>query len=203
MSQPREASSTFAALVSEFTSFYAHRIRIVKAHGAVSEDIHRSKEELTQAAFLRCWERLCDATVSNEEIHNIRSLFWKSALRTEKQRAGRTLRKQWLLLQKSRIMSGSGSFKAPESPENSEIGVGQRTDWWQEQLAEDEAVLHELVEKLQAARHLFTRQEELVLTALISGLPGKEAATALGVTETSFRQTIFRLRAKLKKAIPK
>lgn len=94
-----------------------------------------------------------------------------------------------------------GSFRAPESSQESDIGVGQRADWWQEQPAENEVALHELVDRLRSVRGGLSRREELAIGVIASGLSGREGAEAIGVSETAFRQILFRLRRKLREAV--
>lgn len=194
-------SDTIDQLSREFGTLYHNRISKVKACRGKREGVHRSREELTQAAFAWLWERLCKAVREGEDIHSLSSMFRKSAVPTERQKTARYLQKLWLLEQKAQLQSGSGSFRAPQNGWESEIGVGQRADHWQESPVEEHACAVELLARFDEVRQTLTEREQLVLTALVSGLPGREAADALGMSENNYRQVVFRLRRKLRASL--
>ncbi len=198
IANPDTFMGTLERLGREFDTLYRARISKVKSRRGKLDNIHHSNEELTQAAFAWLWERLCNAIQEGEDIHCLSSMFSKSAIPTQRRKTARYLQKLWLLEQKAQIVSGSGSFQAPQNGWESEIGVGQRVDHWQESPVEEHVCAAELLAKLEEVWETLAEREQLVLAALVAGLPGREAADALGMSETNYRQIIFRLRRKLK-----
>lgn len=193
--------SSFEALSSDFVKHYGRTMANLQARHEYrkQEDALFSDEELAQAAFAWLWERI----YRGEAIQSVRGLFEKSCLVSQRTKAIRRARRDWLLKQRTRIMSGDGSFAPPSDGAESEIGVGRslsaREDTLQERAREVSAAL----EALRGARLMLRHKEREALDALCSGLDGKEAAEILGVTENNYRQRVFRLRRKLKKLLPK
>lgn len=193
------SSSSFEKLSSDFVKHYGRTMANVQARleNRKQEDALFSDEELAQAAFAWLWERIS----RGEEIQSVRSLFEKSCLVSQRTKAVRRARRDWLLKQRTHIMSGDGGFAPPANAEETRIGVGRSLDAWQENLPEKAHEVSVALEALRGARLMLAPHEREVLDALCSGLDGKEAAEVLDVTENNYRQRVLRLRRKLKKLL--
>lgn len=195
------SSSSFEKLSSDFVEHYGHTMANVQARLEYrkQEDALFSDEELAQAAFAWLWERIS----RGDEIQSVRSLFEKSCLVSQRTKAIRRVRRDWLLKQRTHIMSGDGGFAPPANAEETRIGVGRSLEAWRENLPERAHEAAVALEALRGARLMLAPHEREVLQALCSGLDGKEAAEVLGVTENNYRQRVFRLRRKLARLLPK
>ena len=195
------SDSSFENLSSDFVKHYGRTMANVQARleNRKYEDGLFSDEELAQAAFAWLWERIS----RGEEIHSVRSLFEKSCLVSQRTKAIRRARRDWLLKQRTHIMSGDGGFAAPATAEESQMCVGRSLDAWQETPQERAHEVAVAMEALRGARSMLMPPEREVLDALCSGMDGKEAAEVLGVTENNYRQRVLRLRRKLSRLLPK